>query len=115
MATIALALPAAAVAKRNVYLTNQSDGSVSAFNVAADGSLSAVPGSPFPTGSSPQGVALTPDDSHLYIANAGSNDLAAFNVAADGSLSAIAGSPFATGSSPSPPRARSKPAGGATP
>jgi DNA-binding beta-propeller fold protein YncE len=84
---------------------------VFAFAQGPDGSLTPVPGSPFPTagmgvGNPTQG--LGPDDSdqeillsadglHLFAVNAGSNTIAVFDVHADGSLTPIAGSPFSSG------------------
>ncbi len=84
---------------------------VMAFAQGADGSLTALPGSPFLTGGTGVGnpaQALGPDDTdqevllsadglHLFAVNAGSNTIAVFDVNADGSLTAVAGSPFASG------------------
>ncbi len=58
-----------------------------AFNIASDGQLSAVTGSPFATGiSSNQVVALSVDDSTLFSSNQGSNTVTAFTVNLDGTL-----------------------------
>jgi len=86
---------------KHVYVANNNrgsvSGSVSAFSVASDGSLSAVAGSPFSTGAEePVAVAVSPDGKHLYVSNQASGKVSAFSIAADGSLSPVAGSPFAT-------------------
>jgi 6-phosphogluconolactonase (cycloisomerase 2 family) len=48
------------------------------------GVLTAVAGSPFPTGSGPQAVALHPAKTFLYVANSGDNDLSLFTIASGG-------------------------------
>jgi 6-phosphogluconolactonase (cycloisomerase 2 family) len=84
---------------------------VLAYRQQADGTLAALPGSPFLTGGS--GVAnpneiLGPDDSDNPIAisadgqfllavNGGSNTIAVFSINPNGSLTPVAGSPFASG------------------
>jgi 6-phosphogluconolactonase (cycloisomerase 2 family) len=90
-----------------VYTNNdRTPNSVTAFSVAANGSLSAVPGSPFLTGGNGAGggffaanritTAVVKDV--LYAANAGSNTVSAFSInPTTGVLTTIAGSPFATG------------------
>jgi len=75
-------------------------GNISAYSVAADGSLSPVAGSAFAAGGGPQAVAVSPDGTRLYAANKDSGNVSAYSVAADGSLSQIAGSPFAAGVHP---------------
>jgi 6-phosphogluconolactonase (cycloisomerase 2 family) len=58
-----------------------------AFNIASDGQLTAVTGSPFATGiTSNQVVALSTDDSTLFSSNQGSNTVTAFSVNPDDSL-----------------------------
>jgi Lactonase, 7-bladed beta-propeller len=90
-----------------VYTNNDlNPNSVSAFSVAADGSLSPVPGSPFPTGGiggfggffAADRITSAVVKGFLYAANAGSNTVSAFSIdPATGVLTSIAGSPFATG------------------
>jgi 6-phosphogluconolactonase (cycloisomerase 2 family) len=48
------------------------------------GVLTAVSGSPFPTGSAPESVALHPSKKFLYVANSGDNDLSLFTIASGG-------------------------------
>jgi lactonase family protein with 7-bladed beta-propeller len=90
-----------------VYTNNdRTPNSVSAFSVAANGSLSPVPGSPFLTGGNGAGggffaanrITASVVKDFLYAANAGSNTVSAFSInPATGVLTAISGSPFATG------------------
>lgn len=95
-----------------LYLTNSgsTDGSegLFAYAVAADGTLSTLPGSPYPTGpmGTPWGLAISPDGRALYLANGGDSDgkdgLSAYAIASNGTLSEMPGSPYATGSAGSP-------------
>jgi 6-phosphogluconolactonase (cycloisomerase 2 family) len=78
---------------------------------AADGSLTPLPGSPFPIGGtgvgnptqglgpddSDQELVATPDHTRLFAVNAGSNTIAVLDIHADGTLAAVAGSPFPSG------------------
>ena len=80
------------------------------YRRAADGTLTPLPGSPYPTGGQGFFVAdapLGPFDGDgqviidrqrgiLYASNPGSNSVAAFVIASDGSLTPLPGSPFAT-------------------
>lgn len=86
-----------------------------AYDIAADGSLHAKPGSPFLTGGTgffdstyalgpfdnDQNIILSPDGSVLYAVNGGSNTIAVMHVGPDGSLVPFSGSPVdAHGSTP---------------
>jgi hypothetical protein len=82
---------------RFVYVTNW-QGTVAGFSVATDGSLTALPGSPYPAGSLPVGLAITPNGRYLYATDHGAPDVYAFAIANDGVLSRVGGSPFALGS-----------------
>ncbi|HEY3523629.1 MAG TPA: beta-propeller fold lactonase family protein [Candidatus Limnocylindrales bacterium] len=74
---------------------------IDSFVVAADGRLTAAPGSPFPAQRiGPFGSAFRPtNSSQLFVSNAhdgpGAGSVSAYEVGGDGTLSAIAGSPFA--------------------
>jgi 6-phosphogluconolactonase len=77
-----------------LYVSSGESDTVSAYQIAANGSLSGVPGSPF-NALVPLGVAVTPDGKYLYVADtAGAAGVSAFSVAADGALIPVAGSPF---------------------
>ena len=67
------------------------------FSIGGGGVLSAVPGSPFATGSGATGVTFHPSLSVLYVSNDTSNDVSAYSIAGSGSLTPLAGSPFASG------------------
>ncbi len=84
---------------------------VLAYDIHADGSLHALPGSPFQTGGAgyfDPSFALGPFDVDqemalfndvLYAVNGGSNSISALRVAGDGSLSPVPGQPFTSGGS----------------
>jgi 6-phosphogluconolactonase (cycloisomerase 2 family) len=77
-----------------LYVSNLYWHTVSAYSIAADGNLSAVPGSPF-AAAVPLGVAVTPNGRYLYVADfTASGAVSAFSIAADGAISPVAGSPF---------------------
>jgi 6-phosphogluconolactonase (cycloisomerase 2 family) len=87
--------------KNFLYVANGGSNNVSAFSIdPATGVLTAVPGSPFPTGASNANcisLATTPDDAFLIAANAESVNITVYSIAANGGLTAVAGSPFPAG------------------
>jgi hypothetical protein len=94
---------------QHLFGSNQLSDSVTAFDVAADGSLSLVAGSPFAVGAStPAGLATNAAGTLLYTANDDAS-LSVFSIADDGALVPAPG-PFSTGplSSPRLCDARSK-------
>ena len=73
---------------------------VSAYSIASNGALSAVPGSPFEVGtSSPTAMAADPTGQFLYLAYDGVY-LAGFSIGSNGALTLVPGSPFITGDFP---------------
>jgi 6-phosphogluconolactonase (cycloisomerase 2 family) len=77
------------------------DSEVSVYSVAGTGStaaVSAVSGSPFPTGDGPYDVAFSPNGSLLATADSlqGEGAVSIFTVAGNGTLSQVFGSPFAS-------------------
>jgi 6-phosphogluconolactonase (cycloisomerase 2 family) len=90
-----------------VYLDNNTAGAntISGFSRAADGALTALPGSPFAAGGAglgagiaSQGAIRTADHGqYLLAADAGSNQISVLRVGPDGSLTPVPGSPFASG------------------
>ena len=78
---------------------------VAGFDRHADGSLTAIPGSPFPVGGSGAGspdasqgsLQLGADGRYLLAVDAGSNQISVLRVRPDGSLQAAPGSPVASG------------------
>jgi 6-phosphogluconolactonase len=93
--------------KGYVYLDNNTAGAntISGFSRAADGTLTALPGSPFAAGGAglgagiaSQGAIRTADHGrYLLAADAGSNQISVLRVGHDGSLTPVPGSPFASG------------------
>jgi 6-phosphogluconolactonase (cycloisomerase 2 family) len=85
--------------------------SIFAFHRDSDGSLTTVPGSPFPAGGtgvqdqsfvfgpydSDQNIAIDASGRLLFAVNSGSDTIAVFHINANGSLSPIQGSPFPSG------------------
>ncbi|HWB81924.1 MAG TPA: hypothetical protein VG755_43475, partial [Nannocystaceae bacterium] len=85
------------------YVANDTvPNSISAYSVDADGLLTEIPGSPFPTGGNSNfnhhPDAIVSCGAYLYAANSASGSISGFFVEANGSLTAIAGSPFALAS-----------------
>lgn len=100
--------------KNIVYVESNDPGgnAIFAFSRAGDGSLTQLPGSPFPTGGlgvtptfalgpfdADQEVILNPDGTLLFAVNGGSDTIAVFDVNIDGSLTPVEGSPFPSGGS----------------
>jgi 6-phosphogluconolactonase (cycloisomerase 2 family) len=73
-----------------------SEGTVSAFNIGADGALTTIPGSPFPAGKSPRAMAIHPTGKFGYVANYGESlqnstpQVTAFQISQNGTLQPIA-------------------------
>jgi 6-phosphogluconolactonase (cycloisomerase 2 family) len=62
-------------------------GTVSAYDLAADGTLAAVPGSPFPDQqTAPCWLSTTPDGQFLFASNTGSDSISIYRVGVDGTL-----------------------------
>lgn len=85
-----------------LFVSNAHDGAgngtVSAYDVAADGTLSAISGSPFADlQTAPCWVAISHDGQSLYAVNTGSSSISAFGIAPNGALS-LAGSTALRGS-----------------
>jgi 6-phosphogluconolactonase len=84
-----------------LFVSNAHDGAgngtVSVYDVAADGTLTAIAGSPFADlQTAPCWVAITPDGNTLFAVNTGSSSISGYAIAADGTLS-LAGSTPLTG------------------
>lgn len=93
-----------AAAKDFLYVNNNArPNAVSAFKVGSDGSLTPVPGAPFPTGGSGGfcfDVGSTKNihrhGGFLYATNYASHNVSGFSINNDGSLTPVPGSPFPT-------------------
>ena len=73
------------------YSTNAGSGSVSAYQVGADGSLSLIAGAAGLTGagSSPIDASVSNDGQYLYVLNGRTHNISAFAIQADGTLKSI--------------------------
>lgn len=84
---------------RFVYVANGGPaGTVSAYEIGSNGSLTAVPGQPFAAGALSRGIDAGPGG-RVYVADyvdpvAGFSTASVFNIAADGALTQVPGSPF---------------------
>jgi len=73
-----------------LYVTGQgSQGFIEEFPVNKGVLGAPVPGSPFPTGNDPYGLAIDSSGSHLYTANKLDSSISAFTIGSDGSLTLI--------------------------
>ncbi len=73
---------------------------VAMYTVAADGSVTLAPGSPYATGDGDASSVAFGAGGQLAVTNEGSNTVSTFTAAANGSLTPAPGSPFATGTGP---------------
>jgi 6-phosphogluconolactonase len=88
-----------------VNLNTTTTNTVAGYARNSDGTLTALPGSPFSVGGAGSGTGLGSQGSiqlahggrHLLVADAGTNQISVLRVKLDGSLQAVAGSPFASG------------------
>jgi 6-phosphogluconolactonase (cycloisomerase 2 family) len=80
-----------------LYVSNNTDGTISGFSVGVNGSLTPLSTPTFPTGSSPFLPAIDPSNSFLYVPNNGDGTISVFSIHADGTLTAV-GSPVPVGS-----------------
>ncbi|HET7028919.1 MAG TPA: beta-propeller fold lactonase family protein [Candidatus Limnocylindrales bacterium] len=90
-----------------LFVSNAHDGagagSVSVYDVAADGSLNPIAGSPFADNqTAPCWVAISPDGSALFAVNTASGSISAYTVDGDGTLGLVGSTPLA---GPAPRRA----------
>jgi 6-phosphogluconolactonase len=87
-----------------VIVTNEGSNNVSVYSVRSNGTLGAVPGSPFAAGAGPASSATGNylPLKYLYVANSQSNNLSGYSIDdASGVLTPLTGSPFAAGEAPS--------------
>ena len=79
-----------------LFVDEDAEGKIFAFNIGSDGTLTPVSGSPFSSGGFlPAGMKVSADDQFLIVALFYSNSVAVLSIGADGSLSPVSGSPFA--------------------
>jgi 6-phosphogluconolactonase len=80
-----------------VYAVNETDHTISAFQVASDGVLSSI--GLFPVGTAPNAIASAPTGKFLYVTDGGSNQMYGFQVQSGGSL-VMMPTPFRTDNLP---------------
>jgi 6-phosphogluconolactonase (cycloisomerase 2 family) len=89
--------------RERLYVSDHNSATITAFSVAPNGSLSLLPGSPFPMESpagGPSGMATSRDGHLLYVANFNSGVVSVFSVNGWRGLAEVAGSPFPTNQGP---------------
>lgn len=80
---------------KSLYAGDYGAAQLYAYDVAADGSLSAKAGSPYATAGPTNGITATADGKYLYAASTGIPDkISGFAIAADGALTPLPGSPY---------------------
>jgi 6-phosphogluconolactonase len=94
-------VPPSAQSASFAFVSNSGSGTVSAFLVGNNGTLSPVTGSPFTSGGGAEFMAFDSAHKLLFVSNQTANTLSAFSVnTTTGMLAAVPGSPFATGARP---------------
>jgi 6-phosphogluconolactonase (cycloisomerase 2 family) len=85
-----------------VYAANVNANTLSAYSFdSTTGILSPVPGSPFPTGPTPQSVTVDPSGKFVYAPNGNGQSVSAYTIdSTTGALTPVASSPFAVGMIP---------------
>jgi len=91
----------------HVYVNDNTAGvnTIAAFDRHADGTLTPVPGSPFPAGGAGTGAGIgsqgalqtTSDGKYLLAVDAGSNEISVLRIGPDGGLKAVGGGPVSSG------------------
>lgn len=82
---------------RHLYLSNERSANVSGYDIAGDGTLTAIAGAPFAAGLLPHVMSVTPDGRYVYVPNMGSSFISAYAVQADGALRPLPNAPFGNG------------------
>ncbi|HYP26734.1 MAG TPA: beta-propeller fold lactonase family protein [Blastocatellia bacterium] len=80
---------------RFLIVANSDSNNLTVFSIGSNGSLTPVPGSPFPAGGlTPNDIEVSPDGRLLAVALVGNDRLAVFSLGANGVLTPVPGSPF---------------------
>jgi 6-phosphogluconolactonase len=88
------------------------NGTVSAYNVASDGTLNPIAGSPFADNqTAPCWVTITPNGKYLFAVNTATPSISTFKIAANGGLSLLGSAPFKNPTGLSPFDAQTDPTG----
>jgi 6-phosphogluconolactonase len=93
----------------HVYVNDNTAGvnTIAAFDRHADGTLTPLPGSPFPAGGAGTGAGIgsqgalqvTSDGKYLLAVDAGSNEISVLRIESDGGLKPVGGGPVSSGGS----------------
>jgi DNA-binding beta-propeller fold protein YncE len=90
---------AASPDRRSLYVVNQTSGTVSQFDIAADGTLAPKTPSSVATGSAPLSVAVAPDSRHVYVVNQADRTVGVYSADAAGVLTLSSTAPAGRGAS----------------
>lgn len=82
------------------FVSNGGAGTISAFSLGSNGTVTETAGSPFTAGADMVGLAIDPKGQFLYAADFTSSTISSFTIQSSGALAAVAGSPFPTHSGP---------------
>jgi 6-phosphogluconolactonase len=85
------------------YVSNSSDGTISAYSLGSGGALTALASSPIAVSgsSSLQEIKVDPSKKYVYVVSRGTEQIFGYAISpTTGVLTAVPGSPFATGSNP---------------
>lgn len=82
------------------YVLSRGDGLINQYNIATDGSLTAMATPTIPTGLNPTAMIMDSSKTHLYVANGSDDTISQYLIGSDGALSVLA-TPIATGCAPS--------------
>jgi len=82
------------------YVTNQSDGTLSAYSIGASGALTPLASSPISTGQKPFFLRADPQGKHLYVTNLNASDLYAYEIDPQSGALTQVGLPITVGSGP---------------
>lgn len=86
---------------RFVYVTDQYQNLILAYNVLTNGALQSQVNGPFPTGKFPYSMVADPRGKFLYVTNYNDNSVSAYTIqAATGNPVAVSGATFGTGTGP---------------
>jgi 6-phosphogluconolactonase (cycloisomerase 2 family) len=90
---------AASPDRRSLYVVNQTSGTVSQFDIAADGTLSPKTPISVASGSSPLSAAVASDSRHVYVVNQGDRTVSVFSADGAGALTLSSTAPAGRGAS----------------
>jgi 6-phosphogluconolactonase (cycloisomerase 2 family) len=81
------------------YVANNTDGTIDGYTIdPTSGALTAVAGNPYPDGTAPAAVSLSPNGMFAFSASSNGKQIYAFTIdQTSGQLNPVAGSPFSTG------------------